>query len=479
MIKFYFTGARSSVLRHFSVNDTLHGITIKDHLSEISNVVSSFSQEHGFIFNILKSDTTSSKDDSKKSKNVSISDYSNAGNKLSSDMKIISLTAANNTKSGVVVQTNRKAAEMIDFIIGSCNLFGNAEHGVDSLANASVTLSSCDIFDNHKSGVHVDQHSGGRTNIVNTTLSLNREYAINSVRANEIVLDSCEITNHNYGYHHYWYGWRTREYIRFSMNSYTDMSVIVRGNRFLHNVADGIHFDLRWSNRVKYNVTIENNLFENGNRTLVVSDSTYDYTNNENIISMNNNTFKNLSSIKSEIMRFNLRTSSELVIEHNHITDVTALNIIVIEGERVIRRNIIAISDNVISDNVVQDTVSLTSYQNNISLAGNILDNPGSECELKLPGFLKSSYSVNARFNYWGTENGSEVVRKVCGYDKDMTTSYVYYIPYYLNDELQLTMSQGQVSFSVAGALGGEIAENLILTKHNSPYRISRSLMIR
>ena len=466
-----------SVLRHVIVNDTLHGITVNDKVLEISNVVSNFSEEHGFIFNILKSD--SSKDDPKKSKDDSTSDVSNAENSLSSGMKVTSLTAANNTMSGVVVEMDGKDTMMIDLEIDVCVLIGNAEHGIDVLAHASVTMRSCEIIDNHKSGLHIYQDFGGRTNVVNSTLSHNREYAINSVETNEIVLDSCEITSHRYGYYNYYGNWVTREYIRISRISSIEMNIILRGNTFLHNVADGIHFDLQWSSMGKYGITVENNLFDNGNRTLVVTDKSYSAFNNVGRTSIINNTFYNLSNSVSEIMRFNLRTFSELGIQHNHIIGVAAQNIFVIEGEKYISTNNVTINDNFILDNVVKETISLTSYQDNISLTGNILYNPRSECELKLPDFLNSSYSVNAKLNYWGTEFSSEVGEKVCGFDKDMSKSYVYYVPYYLNGGLQDTVSQGQDSFSVEGSLGGEITENLTLTKRSWPYKISRSLMVR
>ena len=181
----------------------------------------------------------------------------------------------------------------------------------------------------------------------------------------------------------------------------------------------------------------------------------------------------------SEIMRFDLRSSSELVIDHNLITGVAALNIVVIEGEKDIRENNITINNNIISDNDVQETILLTSYQDNISLSGNIFSNPGSECELKVPDFLSRSYSVNAKLNYWGAELSSEVVGKVCGFEEDMSESFVYYVPYYLDDSLQDTVNQEQDSLSVEGSLGGEVTEDLTLTQTNSPYRISRSLIIR
>ena len=481
IIEISLTGARSSVLRHVIVNDTLHGITINDNLSEIMNVVSNFSQEHGFIFNVLKNDTSSSKDDSETTKGVSSSGVSNTsiGFELSTGMKVENLTAANNTKSGVVVLMDGKVAEMVDLEISSCLLYGNNDHGIDVLANATVTLSSCDIVDNRLSGVHIDQDFGGRTYVVSSTLSLNREYAINSVETNEILVDSCEVRSHVYGYYGYRTNWYTRRYISISRDSSTELTVILRDNRFFNNVADGIHVDLKYTSRGKYSLTVENNLFENCNRSLVIADSSYSVTNNEGHISISNNTFNGLSNSVSEIMRFDLRSSSELVIDHNLITGVAALNIVVIEGEKDIRENNITINDNIISDNDVQETILLTSYQDNISLSGNIFSNPGSECELKVPDFLSSSYSVNAKLNYWGAELSSEVVGKVCGFEEDMSESFVYYVPYYLDDSLQDTVNQEQDSLSVEGSLGGEVTEDLTLTQSNSPYRISRSLIIR
>ena len=446
----------------------------------MSNIVSNFSQENGVVFNILKSSNASTNDDAKSSKGGSTSVNSDGDNALQSViMTIPSLTAANNTKSGIVVQMDGKDTVMMDLEIDDCFLYGNAEHGIDVLANASVTLRSCSIIDNYRSGVHIYQDFGGRTNLLNSTLARNREYAINSVETNEIVLDNCEIRDHNFGHYGYWGNWETREYIRIARNSYTDMNIIIKDNKFLENIADGIKFDMQWSSHGIYKIRMENNMFEKGNRTIMISDNSYSADNNKGHISITNNTFYNLWSSESEILRFDLRSSSELTFEHNHITYAVAMNIILIEGESVIRENNITVRDNIISGNVVKETISLTSYQDNILLIGNILNNPGSKCELMMPAFLWSSYSVTAKLNYWGTRFSSEIVGKVCGFEQDMSKSYVYYIPYYLDEGLQDVVDKGQNSFSVDGALGGEVSKNLTLTKNNSPYRISRSLMIR
>ena len=457
----FITDSKLSALRNVQVNNTLHGITVSGNLSEIFNVTSYFSQEHGFIFNMVKNSSSTK-------------------SLLLMETKIENIVAANNTKSGVFAKLDGKVVENIDLEINNCLLYGNNEHGINIQANATVVLNSCQIIDNRLSGVYISQNAGGRTHLFSSVLSLNREYAVNAYIVHEILLKFSNVTNHNYGYYSYWGRWHTRNFIRIIRNSVTKLNVTFKDNRFVDNTADGIHLYLEYSSRGEYNYTFENNLFSNCNRTLYINDRSYSPYNNPGKLFVHKNTFENIIESVSDMLYMDLRTPSLFTMTQNRITNVTAPSIVKIDGERnSIRGGNVTINDNILKDNSVRASIVIESYQNNISLTRNVFSNFRSDCELEAPNFYISSFSINAQLNYWGDSTGLSVLEKICGFEKNMTKSFVYYAPYYLNETLDGSIMQEQDSFSIDGVLGGEVTGDLTLAMQNSPYKISRSFLIR
>jgi hypothetical protein len=49
------------------------------------------------------------------------------------------------------------------------------------------------------------------------------------------------------------------------------------------------------------------------------------------------------------------------------------------------------------------------------------------------------------------------VIVRVCGFEKDMTKSFIYYISFYTEEDLREFSKISQDSFNVSGALGGLI----------------------
>ena len=451
------------------VNNTLHGVMVSGSIPDIRNVVSNFSEEHGFSFTIVTD--SASKDRVKRGSSKDIV--------FLLEGQVDHITSANNTKSGVLVKSGEKNLQTFIFEIKTCLLYGNNEHGISIEANANVTLDGCDIVDNRLSGVYISQNEEGLTNLTNSSFSLNREYAINAYKTNTILLESCSITKHNYGYYR-WSRWYTRPYITISKNSYLPMDVIMRNNKFIDNIADGIHVYLDWSSRGEYNFIFENNLFQTGNRALLIDDRSHSPTNNAGSLLFHNNVLERLSETTSDLLTFDFRSSSTFTMTQNTIINNNASTIMLISGQiNDIRDVNISIYDNAFINNEIQTAIAITSHQNNISLAENVFNNIGSECELKAPDFHLSSFFINAKFNYWGEHTGIGVLEKVCGFEKDMAKSFVHYIPYYLDKNLTEVINMKQDSFSVDGSFGGEVTGGLILTQNESPYLISRSFMIR
>jgi hypothetical protein len=74
-----------------------------------------------------------------------------------------------------------------------------------------------------------------------------------------------------------------------------------------------------------------------------------------------------------------------------------------------------------------------------------------------------------------------EVVDRVCGFEKDMTKSFIYYIPFYTEEDLRVFSKISQDSFNVSGALGGLIINDSTITDVMvaASLLISRSLFVR
>jgi hypothetical protein len=67
--------------------------------------------------------------------------------------------------------------------------------------------------------------------------------------------------------------------------------------------------------------------------------------------------------------------------------------------------------------------------------------------------------------NNWGTNSAMEVVDRVCGFEKDMTKSFIYYIPFYTEEDLREFRKISQDSFNVSGALGGLIINDFTMSR--------------
>ncbi|KAL3847722.1 hypothetical protein ACJMK2_018618 [Sinanodonta woodiana] len=442
-----------STLRSIYVNNTLNGVSINGNFSEISGVVSTFSQEHGFIFTITKNNS---------------SYY---------EIKVENLIAANNTKSGVFIRSEQVPMNYPMIEIQTCLVQGNTASGFSVEANATVVISKCHILDNHLSGVYIN--TGGKTHLFSSVLSLNRQYALNAYRPYEVLLESCDVSNHNYGSYSYWGGWQTRHYINIYAEYSAFINVTMKSNRFINNTGDGIRLDIDASISNGYFFTLEDNTFMNGNRTLLISDNVYWYTNTIGHIMIRNNTFDNIIDSLYQLAYFAIYRVSFFGIMNNTFKTNVAANLILFAGNVDVRYNgNINIYKNNFRDNNVTSTIALNTYYNTVTISENIFENMGSECEIVAPDF-RSTYSIDAKFNFWGESIGYSVVEKVCGFEKNMTKSFIYYVPYYTDDSMQQLLQHEQDTFNIDGALGGDVTSVVSLLKQMSPYRISRSIMLR
>ncbi|CAC5421091.1 unnamed protein product [Mytilus coruscus] len=139
----------------------------------------------------------------------------------------------------------------------------------------------------------------------------------------------------------------------------------------------------------------------------------------------------------------------------------------------------IIIQHNVIPGDWATDSlIDITSYQP-VTVTKNYLRNLNSDvCVIRVPNF-RESFEINATFNYWGKTVAMDIVDIVCGFEKDMDKSFVNYIPFYIDNNINQLVSATQDDFDVQRTFGGDITKNFTIPMLDEPIIISRSLFVR
>ena len=433
------------------VNNTLHGITFSGGISEFTSVVSNFSLDHGLTFTIIEN---------KVANNISLMNY----------MELRNIVTANNSKSGIFISLNENLKRKFDLIISSCLLYGNNEHGLHIVGNATITVKKCDVIDNNLSGIFISQSTGGLTELLQSTLSQNREHALSADIGEGILIESCDISNH-----HYYSRW-TIQSIRIRKNFVGVKSTVrIRKNTFINNIGDGIDISSNYIQHA-FDCKIEENLFQNGNRSLQIA--TQDF---QGHVIISRNVFRNVLQAGSEVIKLYLREYSTLEFTQNNITGCMSSSIMSLNMQSNVN---ITMQGNIMKNNFVLTTIVLTTidilgYYTSVFVTRNVFSNPGCECEINVPVFKQSLVSIHALYNFWGHDDVYNVSKKVCGFEKDMKKAFIYYIPYFLDEKLHNLIKLDQESFDIDNNFGGEVTGQLSLTQHHSPYTVSRSIIIR
>ncbi|CAC5421096.1 unnamed protein product [Mytilus coruscus] len=166
-----YRGNNNSTLQYLAVTNTMSGIQIWSMNTFIHNITSQSSATNGFTFYVNSNVT---------------------------EVAISELNASNNGKTGIQIATEDIPSSEILFKILKCTVSENNEYGIDIKANASVIISECNVEGNAESGIYVYQESGGRTNVSTSKISRNVKYAIKGYFTEELVVDSCVISDHSF-----------------------------------------------------------------------------------------------------------------------------------------------------------------------------------------------------------------------------------------------------------------------------------------
>ncbi|XP_052092546.1 uncharacterized protein LOC127729013 [Mytilus californianus] len=201
-------------------------------------------------------------------------------------------------------------------------------------------------------------------------------------------------------------------------------------------------------------------------------------------IDISHNIFNNNKETSETLIELVLRDEDSVDLVENTFINNTAKDILTISvnpsSASSVSKNEIRIFDNIFKDNTFTDScLNLKSYHV-VSVNRNTFMNRQTTgmCELQAPVF-DETYSINATHNYWGSSSLVDVVEMVCGFDRSMEKSYVYYLPFSTSEENNDFVAYAQDDFDVQNVLGGEITGTFTIEYTEEAKRISRSLFVR
>ncbi|CAG2246407.1 unnamed protein product [Mytilus edulis] len=348
------------------------------------------------------------------------------------------LTAANNKKNGLQINSADKTVTKI--LISKCNVYQNDESGFRVHANTETVIEDCLIKENKQRGVYVEQSKGGDIFIKSSTLHRNALYALEVLATNKIVLESCIVTENSHT-NYYSYG--------ACKITHRQLPILGFNVTFLNNT---------FSYNQKYGIDLAQNRYTSGNLTFNMKFNRFSFE--RRVLYFYRNNYYYNDAAKIDI--------SHNIFNNNKETSETLINLILRD------------EDSVELDNTLTDScLNLKSYHV-VSVSRNTFMNRQTTgmCELQAPVF-DEAYSINATHNYWGSSSLVDVLKVVCGFDRSMEKSYVYYMPFSTSEENNDFVAYAQDDFDVQNVLGGEITGTFTIEYTEEAKRISRSIFVR
>ncbi|XP_067680998.1 uncharacterized protein, partial [Haliotis asinina] len=437
-------------LEYLEVNDTLQGIVLNGNITKISNVKSSFSKASGFTI-------------SKYGTSLPVMD---------------GLESSSNDLHGIRIHGIDKHSRST---VAGCVLSGNTKYGIYLSGYGLVAVNNCTVADNRigigsESSVYLD------IAVTNSVVRANTRYAIyvypGSSSSHEVRLSvrRSSMITHDTRYKKYsfslYFSYRGVIY----MEGYQIKSgeIQLEENVFEGNVGSIFVIDYFTQNG-NTALIFTNNTFIN-NRGQILSISLQGQ--NKQTVNITSNAFINnnaLSSTAPMIAISDMPARSVIQILGNMFRNNIASSVIHMPKEESTFSNI-KINNNSLVLNQVTNAILIEIYQ--IEINNNSFFNPNALCELKVAAF-KSDLENDARWNYWGFTELSQIKDRICGFDVNMELGFVSYIPFLLSNTTMSEASVRPTDFFELGAVGGVVEEEITLTGRSEPYVIQRSILIR
>lgn len=450
-----------AVLHYLVLNDTQQGMKVEGSNIKIHNLTSTFALHSGLTLTIH---------DDKSQGKPSIINMSEL-NVKSNGLDGIRLTGESTNKTSI--------------IINGCSVVSNEQNGVRIETDSVITLNKCVIQNNNFSAISINQVGLGQLFINSSLLSNNTKHAIEGSIGKIISINYCNVSNHSYGYYSYNGYWATDNYIDLQLSHDIEALVEITNSDFRDNVADGI-FISNGYDEGGLNVHIENCVFSGGNRTLVVNATSYSWKRNQmNIKLLHNIIEHNFWNARGnpDLRLITFVVDAPYVIHVNYNifkNNMAESGFYVTRTAKVGRGNGTFIANSFLENNFSVSAVEIASHVN-INVHRNIFKTQYDySCVITAPKF-DANFAINATYNYWGTAEAKSVVRKVCGFDKSMDKSFIWFIPFYREYDLIEVVSSNPSKLNFSDTFGGEVTSDVLISKdeYSTPIYVDRSIMIR
>ena len=113
-----------------------------------------------------------------------------------------------------------------------------------------------------------------------------------------------------------------------------------------------------------------------------------------------------------------------------------------------------------------------------ISVTENFFQNPLFPWEFMLWSFFKP-YQIDAKYNWWGSKDESEIIQRIFDFRWRNYLSRLNFSPFLASNNLSdVYAGDTRVNFRSGSVLGGRIADNIVLEKDDSPYTVTRDVVI-
>lgn len=437
------------------VNNTLNGIKLRGNFASLNNVTSQFSSGNG----------------------IEITGHGN-------EIHAVEIEASFNTGNGIVFRSVDDSEADDSIRVERCHIRNNGASGIEVVAKAAVTISGCYVSDNILSGMRVNQNEGGSVLMEHSTLAGNGDSALEVTEGHTVILDHCTVRDHNYGNYFSTDSWETKPLMTVNRERGIELFFFRMSNSILtDNIADGIHV-ITDNNYQRDRIQLEfvNNNFMHGNRTLFVEEIyRFSYVADALSVLMMNNTFANNHQMTDSLVEIEVRSSANISIWDNIFERNNVDQLLTISGvTRSSSTGGIDVTGNRLIANSASTGLIVMNNYHNMSVSMNIFEDNSAPCYIQAPPF-DVTYTIDARLNYLGSSSMADIVPRVCGFETNMEHSLVYYIPYYIDVDLDTLVQASQEDVDVEGFIGGEMMSGgeFSTAEFQSPITITRSIIIR
>ncbi len=113
-----------------------------------------------------------------------------------------------------------------------------------------------------------------------------------------------------------------------------------------------------------------------------------------------------------------------------------------------------------------------------ISVTENYFQNPLFPWEIMLTPFFKP-YEIDAKYNWWGSKDVNEIIHRILDFRWRNYLARLNFSPFLASANLSdVYAGDTRVNFRNGSVLGGHITDSIVLEKHNSPFTVTRDVVI-